>query len=82
MSAILPAEEERPIKPVITYISRQGRSRSLQDVEHTRLVGSLEALAARKGYTLEIPSMENLTKEEQFSLAGRTTVLLGVHGSE
>lgn len=82
MSAILPAEEERPIKPVITYISRQGRPRSLQDVEHTRLVGFLEALAARKGYTLEIPSMENLTKEEQFSLAGRTTVLLGVHGSE
>lgn len=46
------------------------------------LVKSLEEMAERNGWILEIPKMELMTKEEQFALAGRTTVMLGVHGSE
>lgn len=72
----------RPTRPVITYISRQGHGRSLKDSDHIKLVKALEALAARKDYILEIPTMEDLSKDEQFALAGRTTVMLGVHGSE
>jgi len=39
-------------------------------------------MVERNGWVLEVPTMELMTKEEQFTLAGRTTVLVGVHGSE
>jgi hypothetical protein len=67
--------------PTITYISRQGGGRALRDADHVALVQELEALVARKGWILEVPQMQRMTKDEQFALAMRTTVMLGVHGN-
>jgi hypothetical protein len=60
---------------VITYISRQewGR-RMLLPQDHDRLVKALEALRDQYGYEVNIVSMDKLTRQEQFTLAGRTTV--------
>ena len=60
---------------VITYISRQewGR-RMLLSQDHDKLVQALEGLRAQYGYEVNIVSMDKLTRQEQFQLAGRTTV--------
>ena len=71
-----------PTVPTITYISRQGHGRSLLDEDHDALVAALESLVKRKGWILETPKMQFMTKDEQFALAARTTVMLGVHGSQ
>lgn len=68
--------------PVVTYISRQLGGRKLRNSDHERLVAALEEAAKRHGWILEIPSMEYMPKDAQLALAARTTVLLGVHGSE
>lgn len=68
--------------PVVTYISRQKTHRALVPEDHEDLVAALEESAERNGYILEIPVMEAMSKDEQFALAARTTVMLGVHGSE
>ena len=39
-------------------------------------------MATRHGWNLEIPKMQTMSKDEQFALAAKTTIMLGVHGSE
>ncbi|KAI6040256.1 hypothetical protein EDC04DRAFT_2997519 [Pisolithus marmoratus] len=83
----LDEEYEETDKFTITYISRQGRRRSLIPEDHDRLVTELEALVARKNdakgkeWVLNVVKAETLTKDEQVRLASKTNVLLGVHGN-
>ncbi|KAG8897855.1 hypothetical protein FRB99_007871 [Tulasnella sp. 403] len=67
---------ERPSKPVITYISRQGRGRCLKEKDHDQLVESLQELERKHGWEVNIAQMERLPKNEQIRLAGRTTVIV------
>ncbi|KAI0301587.1 hypothetical protein B0F90DRAFT_1718463 [Multifurca ochricompacta] len=68
--------------PVITYISRQewGR-RMLIQKDHDRLIEELYKLRDRYGYEVSVVSMDKLSRVEQLRLAGRTTVMMGVHGN-
>jgi len=76
------ADSQAPIGKVITYVSRQdwGR-RMLLPADHERLVKALEALRDEHGYEVNIVSMDKLSRQEQFQLAGRTTIMMGVHGN-
>ncbi|KAH8110811.1 hypothetical protein DFH11DRAFT_1513893, partial [Phellopilus nigrolimitatus] len=69
-------------KPVITYISRQdwGR-RMLRQADHEKLVEELYGLRDRYGYEVNVVSMDKLSRAEQFHLAGRTTIMMGIHGN-
>ncbi|WWC65051.1 uncharacterized protein I303_107665 [Kwoniella dejecticola CBS 10117] len=67
--------------PVITYISRQSSRRRLTKESHEDLVKALEERSKKLGWELIIVEAEKMTKEEQFALAGRTTIMLGVHGN-
>ncbi|KAK4688610.1 hypothetical protein P7C73_g1504, partial [Tremellales sp. Uapishka_1] len=67
--------------PVVTYISRQSSRRRLTPESHAELVAALEERSAKFGWELVIVEAEKMTKEEQFALAGRTTIMLGVHGN-
>jgi len=40
-----------------------------------------ERLEEKYGYEVNIVSMDKLSREEQFRLAGRTTIMMGVHGN-
>ncbi|TDL21878.1 hypothetical protein BD410DRAFT_840270 [Rickenella mellea] len=67
---------------VITYISRQGWSRrKLRESDHEELVRQLMRLKERYGYEVNVVEMNKLTRAEQFQLAGRTTIMIGVHGN-
>jgi len=68
--------------PVITYISRQdwGR-RMLIPEDHDKLVQELDVLRDTYGYEVNIVSMDKLSRMEQLHLAGRTTIMMGVHGN-
>lgn len=66
-------------KPVITYISRQGEGRSLRESDHKALVAGLETLKDKN--EVIIANMGSMSLKEQVLLAGRTTVMLGVHGN-
>ncbi|KAI0819451.1 hypothetical protein BC628DRAFT_1332737 [Trametes gibbosa] len=71
-----------PTKPVITYISRQGwNRRMLIQADHERLVSELYRLRDTYGYEVNVVEMDKLTRIEQFRLAARTTIMLGVHGN-
>ncbi|KAG8925786.1 hypothetical protein FRC00_003623 [Tulasnella sp. 408] len=69
-------------KPVITYVNRQdwGR-RMLKPEDHEGLVRALRRLEKERGWEVNIVAMDKLTREEQFQLAGRTTIMMGVHGN-
>jgi hypothetical protein len=60
--------------PVITYVSRQGRGRSLNPESHSRLVDALKGLEKTYGWEVNVLLMESLSKAEQIQLAARTTV--------
>ncbi|KAI0633648.1 hypothetical protein C8Q77DRAFT_1271579 [Trametes polyzona] len=66
---------------VITYISRQSSKRHLLEPDHAALVAALEEMAKRHGWELNVVEAEKLSKEQQLSIAARTTVMLGVHGN-
>ncbi|TDL23888.1 hypothetical protein BD410DRAFT_786555 [Rickenella mellea] len=69
-------------KFVITYISRQGWGRRmLRDEDHEELVRQLTRLKNRYGYEVNVANMDKLSRAEQFQLAGRTTIMMGVHGN-
>lgn len=77
-----PDERVENSKLVITYVSRQdwGR-RMLRQEDHEGLVTKLNALRDQYGYEVNIASMDKLSRAEQMQLAGRTTILMGVHGN-
>lgn len=78
----LPSERADNSKLVITYVSRQAsKRRKLRQEDHEGLVTELNALRDRYGYEVNIASMEKLSRAEQMRLAGRTTILMGVHGN-
>lgn len=68
--------------PVITYISRQdwGR-RMLIPEDHEKLVEELYVLRDTYGYEVNVVSMDKLSRMEQLHLAGRSTIMMGVHGN-
>ncbi|THH08866.1 hypothetical protein EW145_g2425 [Phellinidium pouzarii] len=69
-------------KLVITYISRQGWGRRMmRPADHDKLVEELYGLRDKYGYEVNVVNMEKLSRVEQFQLAGRTTVMMGVHGN-
>lgn len=68
-------------RPVVTYISRQKGSRRLTPESHDELVAALEERAKKLDFELIIVSAETLTKDEQITIAARTTIMLGVHGN-
>ncbi|KAI0634976.1 hypothetical protein C8Q77DRAFT_1171784 [Trametes polyzona] len=71
-----------PTRPVITYISRQGwNRRMLIQADHERLVQELYRLRDTYGYEVNVVEMDKLTRIEQFRLAARTTIMMGVHGN-
>ncbi|KAJ7729707.1 hypothetical protein DFH07DRAFT_849928 [Mycena maculata] len=75
---------DAPKKVVISYISRQTTSRRrLTDESHAGLVAALTQLVQSKGDSWELNVLETdkMTKEEQLQVAGRTDILLGVHGN-
>ncbi|KAH8116523.1 hypothetical protein DFH11DRAFT_1506336, partial [Phellopilus nigrolimitatus] len=67
---------------VITYISRQdwGR-RMLRQKDHEVLVEELYKLRDRYGYEVNIVNMDKMSRAEQLRLAGRTTIMMGLHGN-
>lgn len=70
------------LKPVITYISRQGWGRRmLIEADHERLVKELHRLRDERGYEVNIVKMDKLSRIEQIQLAARTTIMMGVHGN-
>ncbi|KAL1938799.1 hypothetical protein VTO73DRAFT_11179 [Trametes versicolor] len=71
-----------PTRPVITYISRQGwNRRMLVQADHDKLVQELYRLRDEHGYEVNVVEMDKLTRIEQFRLAARTTIMMGVHGN-
>ncbi|TFK25334.1 hypothetical protein FA15DRAFT_590707 [Coprinopsis marcescibilis] len=68
-------------KPVVTYISRQGAGRRLNEEDHVRLVESLRGLESEGLCRFEMPMMEKLTINGQLAVGARTTILVGVHGN-
>ena len=68
--------------PVITYISRQHSRRRLTAASHIELVNALEERSTKLGWELVIVEAETMTKEDQFALAGRTTVAYVVRLSQ
>ncbi|KIO30046.1 hypothetical protein M407DRAFT_69757, partial [Tulasnella calospora MUT 4182] len=75
-------EAQKQGKPVVTYVSRQGWGRRmLKQEDHEVLVSELKRLEQEEGYELNIVHMEELTREEQLVLAGKTDILMGVHGN-
>ncbi|EAL23116.1 hypothetical protein CNBA6410 [Cryptococcus deneoformans B-3501A] len=81
VDAIEPLAPQGTYKPVVTYISRQNSRRRLTPESHDELVAALEDRAAKLGWELVIVEAERMSKEEQLALAGRTTIMLGVHGN-
>ncbi|KAG8960184.1 hypothetical protein FRC03_006977, partial [Tulasnella sp. 419] len=69
-------------RPVITYVSRQGWGRRmLKPEDHEILVAALKRLESEHGYEVNIVEMDKLSRAEQIRIAGRTTIMMGVHGN-
>ncbi|KAG8723600.1 hypothetical protein FRC09_002622 [Ceratobasidium sp. 395] len=75
-------EDGVSLRPVITYVSRQGWGRRmLKEKDHLGLVKALRGLEAKYGYEVNIVKLDKMTRDEQIRLVGRTTILMGVHGN-
>ncbi|KAE9395286.1 hypothetical protein BT96DRAFT_922915 [Gymnopus androsaceus JB14] len=73
---------QKTTRPVVTYMSRQDwNRRKLKNEDHERLVAELYNLQSELGIEVIIVSAENLSRWEQIRLAGRSTILIGVHGN-
>lgn len=75
---VLP-DPEPPVAPVrytalVTYISRQRSRRRLTPESHADLLAHLEERSQKIGFELVVVEAETIPLEEQFALAGRTTV--------
>ncbi|GFZ48068.1 hypothetical protein JCM24511_05816 [Saitozyma sp. JCM 24511] len=81
VSEVEPLATPGTYTPLVTYISRQSSRRRLTPESHADLVRHLEDRAKSVGFELVIVEAEKLSLEEQFALAGRTTIMLGVHGN-
>jgi hypothetical protein len=74
MASLEPLAPPGTYTPVVTYISRQSSRRRLTAESHADLVKALLERSKKIGFELVIVEAEKITKEEQFALAGRTTV--------
>ncbi|KAJ7125779.1 hypothetical protein C8R43DRAFT_1212110 [Mycena crocata] len=78
---------QAPETVVITYINRQGTRRHLADQDNVALVAAMEELVARKNsegkkqWEFNNVQAERISRDEQVRIAGRSTILLGVHGN-
>ncbi|KAJ7035063.1 hypothetical protein C8F04DRAFT_955517 [Mycena alexandri] len=72
---------------VITYINRQGTRRHLRDADNSALVAAMASLVARKNlegmrkWEFHDVHAERISLDEQVKIAGRTIIMLGVHGN-
>jgi hypothetical protein len=63
-------------------VSRQNwNRRKLLQADHEALVQALKDASEEEGWEFVVADMETLSLEEQVRLAGRTTVMMGVHGN-
>jgi hypothetical protein len=74
VSEVEPLATPGTYTPLVTYISRQSSRRRLTPESHADLVQHLEDRAKTVGFELVIVEAEKLSMEDQFALAGRTTV--------
>lgn len=74
VSEVEPLATPGTYSPLVTYISRQNSRRRLTPESHADLVRHLEDRAKTVGFELVIVEAEKLSMEDQFALAGRTTV--------
>ncbi|KAG8907553.1 hypothetical protein FRB99_003711 [Tulasnella sp. 403] len=73
---------EKPKKPVITYVSRQGGPRrALTQESDEQLVKALKELETKHGWEVNVLFMQHMSKADQIKAAGRSTILIGVHGN-
>lgn len=63
-----------PVRPLVTYISRQGSRRSLADSSHDALLKELDRAWMEEGWDVEVVQMGKLSKRDQIALISRTTV--------
>ncbi|KAG6810988.1 hypothetical protein H0H92_009527 [Tricholoma furcatifolium] len=78
-----PHRAEKPsLKPLVTYVSRQGAgARRLRQSDHEALIMAFADLEAEGVCEFREARMERMTVKEQVELAARSTVLIGVHGN-
>ena len=62
------------MKPVVTYISRQGAGRRLTDKDHEGLVEALRGLEQEGLCEVHMPMMEHMSLQEQIALPAKSTV--------
>ncbi|RSH87846.1 uncharacterized protein EHS24_000364 [Apiotrichum porosum] len=75
------AKRAQPTVPVVTYIDRQKTARRLLPDCHEDLVKSLQALHDNGDIEFVHAQMEFIERTEQFCLAARTDIMVGVHGN-
>ncbi|TXT11103.1 hypothetical protein VHUM_01854 [Vanrija humicola] len=68
-------------RPLVTYISRQGGRRSLTKEAHEDLLKAIKERQKTVDFEFQEVDAGKMSKEEQFAIAGRTTIMLGVHGN-
>ncbi|TFK68526.1 hypothetical protein BDN72DRAFT_674442 [Pluteus cervinus] len=69
------------LRPLVTYISRQGGGRRLTEVAHTGLIEALEKLQDEGVCDIVVAQMERMKLVDQIALAAKSTIILGVHGN-
>ncbi|KAG5729540.1 hypothetical protein E4T56_gene15647 [Termitomyces sp. T112] len=67
--------------PFVTYIARQGSSRSLTDAYHQDLVRALKELEWSGLCQVYVAQMEKMSLTQQLEIMARSTILIGVHGN-
>ncbi|CED82325.1 Uncharacterized conserved protein [Phaffia rhodozyma] len=76
------SEDQVSEKPVITYINRQkSKRRALKPASHDELLISLMEIQSEGLADVYDAQMETMSKQEQFALATRTNIMIGVHGN-
>ncbi|KAJ7274863.1 hypothetical protein C8J57DRAFT_1177726 [Mycena rebaudengoi] len=76
-----PAGAASGVRPLVTYISRQGGGRRLDERDHLALVQTLRELEADGLCAFHLAAMERMSLRDQIELASRSTILVGVHGN-
>ncbi|RXK39808.1 hypothetical protein M231_02863 [Tremella mesenterica] len=68
-------------RPVVTYINRQMTGRRLTEEDAEGLLRSMNRLAQEGVIEFTDAKMETMSRTEQFCLALRTDIMIGVHGN-
>ncbi|ORY35905.1 hypothetical protein BCR39DRAFT_512977 [Naematelia encephala] len=74
-------EREHARVPILTYVNRQMTSRRLEAEDADLLLESLNQLHAKGEVEFHNAIMENMDRADQFCLALKSDILIGVHGN-